>query len=296
MDYRACIQQSVDEIETRLKQEITVERLAASVGFSPFHFYRIFQAYVGLPVMSYVRYRRLAHAAAELVQGKRILDAALDWGFDTHAGFTRAFVKLFGLTPERYRMHGTGRIPAPVNLKQLCDYQLTGGIVMEPKFITRPAFYVAGYHMRTTSVNGENSKEIPTFWQEYMKNNVDTLHGSFTPVSHSEYGLCMDMDMATEEFSYVIGLEVADPAAVPEQFHKALVPAATYAVFTTPPSEQEGFVAAIQGTWGFIYEQWFPTSGYEYAPGCADYELYDERCMGEAGKQIDIYIPVVKKV
>ena len=295
MDYRACIQNSVNEIESRLKEEITVERLAASAGFSPFHFYRIFQAYVGMSVMSYVRYRRLAYAAAELVAGKRVLDAALDWGFDTHAGFTRAFVKTFGMPPERYRLHGTGRVPAPVDLKQLCDYQLTGGIVMEPKFITRPAFYVAGYHLRTTSVNGENSKAIPAFWQEYMNNGMNTLHSAFTPVSHNEYGICMDMDMETGEFSYVIGLEVADPASIPEQFHKALVPAATYAVFTTPPAEAGGFVASIQGTWAFIYEQWFPSSGYEYASGCSDFELYDERCMPDVGQQIDIYIPVVKK-
>ncbi len=295
MDYRACIQKSVDSIEQRLKEEITVERLAAEAGFSPFHYYRIFQAYVGMPVMSYVRYRRLAHAAAELIAGRRILELALDWGFDTHAGFTRAFIKMFGMPPERYRMHGSGRVPAPVNLKQLCDYQLTGGIVMEPKFVTRPAFYVAGYHLRTTSVNGENSRAIPAFWQEYLKNNVKTLHSAVTPVNHSEYGLCMEADMETGEFSYVIGLEVKDPASVPEQFHKALVPAATYAVFTTPPADQQGFVAAIQGTWNFIYEQWFPASGYEYAPGCADYELYDERCMTDTGKQIDIYIPVMKK-
>lgn len=295
MDYRACMQKSVDEIEGHLQEEITVERLAASAGFSPFHFYRIFQAYVGMPVMSYVRYRRLAHAAAELATGTRVLDLALKWGFDTHAGFTRAFVKTFGVTPEHYRLHGTGRIPAPVDLMQLCDYQLTGGIVMEPKFVTRPAFYVAGYQLRTNSANGESNKEIPAFWQDYMKNHMDTLHSSFTPVNHNEYGICMDMDIETGEYSYVIGLEVKDPDSVPDQFHKALVPAATYAVFTTPPSDQEGFVAAIQGTWAFIYEQWFPASGYEYAPGCADFELYDERCMGETGKQIDIYLPVVKK-
>ncbi|HWR23979.1 MAG TPA: effector binding domain-containing protein [Feifaniaceae bacterium] len=295
MDYRACIQNSVNEIESCLKEEITVERLAASAGFSPYHFYRVFQAYVGMPVMSYVRYRRLAHAAAELVNGKRVLNAALDWGFDTHAGFTRAFTKAFGAPPERYRLHGAGRVPAPVDLNQLCGYQLTGGIVMEPKIITRPAFYVAGYHLRTTSVNGENSKAIPAFWQEYLKNDMHTLHGAFTPVSHTEYGICMDTDIETGEFSYVIGVETADPDSVPEGFHKALVPAATYAVFTTPPSDSEGFVASIQGTWSFIYERWFPASGYEYAPGCADFELYDERCMGEKGKQIDIYIPVVKK-
>ncbi|MDR0302503.1 MAG: GyrI-like domain-containing protein [Treponema sp.] len=52
----------------------------------------------------------------------------------------------------------------------------------------------------------------------------------------------------------------------------------------------------MQGTWDYIYSEWFPNSGYEFDEDAAvDYELYDERCMKETGKVIDICIPVVKK-
>ena len=295
MDYRAHIQRGIDFIESNLGGRITVEELAAREGFSACHYYRVFSAYVGMPVMGFVRQRRLQHAASRLAEGGRVLDIALEYGFESHAGFTHAFQRAYGMPPERYRLHATPRPPRPVSLADHLKYHLTGGIVMEPKLITRPAFKVAGYALRTTSVDGENSRAIPAFWQEYLKNHCESLHKSLTPVSHAEYGLCMDMDMETGEFNYVIGLEVPEGVPLPEGLHTATVPAATYAVFTTPPSDNAGFVASIQNTWAYVYEKWFPESGYEYAPGCADYELYDERCMCETGKQIDIAIPVVKR-
>ncbi len=295
MDYRSHIQRSIDHIEANLGERITVEDLAAREGFSACHFYRVFSYYVGMPVMSFVRRRRLEHAASRLAGGGRVLDIALEYGFESHAGFTHAFLKAYGAPPERYRLHAAPRPPRPVRLDLHHHYHLTGGIVMEPRIITRPAFKVVGYALKTTSVDGENSTAIPAFWQDYMKNHCESLHKALTPVSHAEYGLCMDMDTETGAFNYVIGLEVPEDAAIPGGLNTAAVPAATYAVFTTPPSDHAGFVDSIQNTWRYIYEEWFPQSGYEYAPGGADYELYDERCLKENGKQIDIAIPVVRR-
>lgn len=55
------------------------------------------------------------------------------------------------------------------------------------------------------------------------------------------------------------------------------------------------FAPTIQGVWQYIFNEWFTTSGYEYAPDGVDFELYDDRCMSGTGKICDIYIPVVKK-
>ena len=71
MDYRACIQASIDYIEDHLKEDLTAEALAGTAGFSPYHYSRLFHAYVGKSVMEYIRCRRLAYAVVDLVQGKR---------------------------------------------------------------------------------------------------------------------------------------------------------------------------------------------------------------------------------
>ena len=54
MDYRACIQASIDYIEDHLKEELTAEALAGIAGFSPYHYSRLFHAYVGKTVMEYI--------------------------------------------------------------------------------------------------------------------------------------------------------------------------------------------------------------------------------------------------
>jgi AraC family transcriptional regulator len=104
-------------------------------------------------------------------------------------------------------------------------------------------------------------------------------------------GVCLPADRTTGDFSYVIAVEVHDYEGVPAEMFHGEIPEATYAVFAIPPVESIGpeFSEAIQGTWKYIYGTWFPDSGYEFAEGKVDYELYYE------GTKVEIYIPVVKK-
>ena len=59
MDNRIIIQNSIDYIENNLKTEITAAELADTAGFSIFHYYRLFQSVIGVPVMQYIVYRKL---------------------------------------------------------------------------------------------------------------------------------------------------------------------------------------------------------------------------------------------
>ena len=49
----SIIQKSIDYIEENLKSDITAKELSEMAGFSVFHYYRLFQSAVGLPVMQY---------------------------------------------------------------------------------------------------------------------------------------------------------------------------------------------------------------------------------------------------
>lgn len=102
MDNREIIQRSIDYIEENLRTEITAEELAEQVGFSKFHYYRLFQSQTGMPVMQYILRRRLLHAIYAAGQGSRRINAALEYGFDTYAGFYKAFCREFGCTPSEF--------------------------------------------------------------------------------------------------------------------------------------------------------------------------------------------------
>lgn len=118
MDYKHIIQKSVDYIEENLKTELSADELAEHAGFSLFHYYRIFQQFVGMPVMQYIVRRRLAHAIYEVQCGRKMIDAALDYGFDTHAGFYKAFQRENDCSPSEYLRRAPARQPQKINLWQ----------------------------------------------------------------------------------------------------------------------------------------------------------------------------------
>lgn len=118
MDYRNIIQQSIDYIEANLKTEITAMGLAQDAGFSLFHFYRLFQSATGLPVMQFILRRRLLHGIYEIKQGQVRIEVALRYGFDTYAGFYKAFQREFSCTPTEYLKSDRVRRPCRFNLSK----------------------------------------------------------------------------------------------------------------------------------------------------------------------------------
>jgi len=300
IDYIACIQKSIDFIEDNLESQILLRDCAEAAGFSIFHYYRVFGSYVGMPVMEYVRKRKLAHALSDLVKGQRVIDVALDFGFGSERAFSRTFKNEYGYSPGRYRkLIDSSGIPVKLSLEAFKQNNIDGGVVMEPRIIRKPAFKVAGFELKTTNKNGVNRQTIPAFWDKYIKENGrQKLVDNIRPTSPAELGMCFPGDTGVENFSYVIGMEVADFKDVPKEYFKGEVPAATFAVFTTPPANRENgeFVKAIHGTWDYIYQAWFPNSGYEFDGEVkVDFERYDERSAGDEKIQIDIYIPVIKR-
>lgn len=95
----------LDFIEAHLDENLTVERLSREANFSKFHFHRQFSAYVGASVSRYVQLLRLKRASRRLVfePKLRIIDIALEAGFETPESFSRAFKREYGRTPSQFR-------------------------------------------------------------------------------------------------------------------------------------------------------------------------------------------------
>ncbi|WP_066307580.1 AraC family transcriptional regulator [Bacillus sp. FJAT-29814] len=293
MDYFVCIQRTLVYIEENLQEQITLEKLAEIACFSPFHYHRVFQAIVGESVMDYVRKRRLTYAAEQLFYtNEKLINIAIDAGFQYQESFNRAFKKHYGISPRQYR-HAK-RISGPLRGKAYLNTNLiSGGHKMEPKLVTKPAFHIIGYELKTKNEYGQNNKDIPEFWQQYMRNGLGCNIPN--PIHQNvELGICTDFNPETGEFVYIIGMEVEEGAQAPEGMVYRSFPELEYAVFTTPKSDEGSFVPSIQSTWKYIFTEWFPQSGYEHH-GSIEFELYDERCYGSENKVMDIYIPVKKQ-
>lgn len=297
MDYIDITQKVLDYIDNHITEKLTGEELASFAGFSSYHFYRIFRDIIGVTIMNYVTKRKLQFALYELSNGGKVLDIALSYGFETHAGFTKAFKKYFGYAPNFYRIHAPITMPQRVDLKKLNENKI-GGVIMEPKIIEKQAFKVVGYKFETTLKNNAHSRDIPAFWDKCSTGDAEkNLYTSQNTVKHGEYGICVNTNLDSDEFSYVLGVEVTDFTNAKEDMYTLEVPKATYAVFTTPTVEDENFVVSIEGTWKYILEEWLPNSGYEIDDSKLDFEFYDERCHPWEYEKLsmDIYVPIIKK-
>ncbi|MEQ5324141.1 helix-turn-helix domain-containing protein [Proteus sp. fly-1008] len=91
-------------IEENLEKDLKLENVSQKSGYSKWHLQRMFKEQTGLTLASYIRARRLSCAAVELrLQRTPLLDIALKYQFDSQQTFSRAFKKLFNMTPYNYR-------------------------------------------------------------------------------------------------------------------------------------------------------------------------------------------------
>lgn len=92
-------------IYQNLDDDLTIEKLSAVASFSKYHFHRQFSVYMGISVYKFIQLLRLKKASYQLVfnQEIKVVDIALDSGFENHESFSRSFKKHFNQTPSQFR-------------------------------------------------------------------------------------------------------------------------------------------------------------------------------------------------
>ncbi|MGP0094334.1 MAG: helix-turn-helix domain-containing protein [Xanthobacteraceae bacterium] len=96
-------------IDAHAHQPIDLERAAAQVEVSPFHFLRLFSNSLGVTPHQYLVRSRLRRAARFLADDVRpITDIALDVGFGDLSNFVRTFHRAAGVSPRSFRRAARG--------------------------------------------------------------------------------------------------------------------------------------------------------------------------------------------
>ncbi|MGE4353611.1 MAG: helix-turn-helix domain-containing protein [Oscillospiraceae bacterium] len=104
MNYSQSIQRTVSYIEQHLCEELPLDEIVKVSGFSKYHFIRIFKRETGMGLREHIQSRRLSVAAKLLLSStSSIMDTALFCGFESQEAFTRAFKRVYGLPPGKYR-------------------------------------------------------------------------------------------------------------------------------------------------------------------------------------------------
>ncbi len=153
---------------------------------------------------------------------------------------------------------------------------------MEPTITIKSAFKLIGIQFRGTNENNA----CPKLWDKFLPRMAELQQQIAKPVT--AFGVCSDLDIESNVFTYTVGLEVDNVSSIPSEMVSMEIPAHEYAIF-------ECTLPTIMETIDNIYKNWLPTSGYLRAIG-PEFELYDEEFNPEiADSKMYIYIPVINK-
>lgn len=119
------LQKVIDYIEENLKAELNSAELAAIAGFSTYHFLHVFGSKLGMPLSAYITRRRIKSAIYDISRGGKLVDTAMIYGFDTHAGFFKAFKREYGCSPSKFIKSTLVHKPVSVNLRLEIRLMLT---------------------------------------------------------------------------------------------------------------------------------------------------------------------------
>lgn len=94
----------MDYIDEHYMEDLTLENIADEIGFSKFHFSRLFKQYTNFTFCDYLTHRRIKAAQALLCNEElSITEIALQSGFSSISTFNRIFKQETGCTPSEYR-------------------------------------------------------------------------------------------------------------------------------------------------------------------------------------------------
>jgi AraC family transcriptional regulator len=257
-------------IDTHIDQPMDLATLADVAHFSPFHFHRLFTAWMGETLGDYLRRRRVEIGAQRLLlrPDLSVLNAALAVGFGSGEAFARAFKLRFACSPTQWRAaqqapqsnlsqgqrkldqatgdgFGDDGVPSPPSLEMLMNYQVT--------LADRPAVQVA--YLRHVGPYGDG---VGQFWQK-----------EFHPWRHQHglqdqpcYGIGHDDPLITDPAlcRYDACTEYPANFVPPRHMLTTTLPGGRFAVMPF-----EGTPQSIGEAWQYLFRHWLPQSGHQIA-------------------------------
>jgi len=290
MDSLNSMNNAMVYIEEHLTDDIDYSEVSKIASCSEYHFKRMFSFLSGIGLSEYIRRRRLTLAALDLKDTNlRIIDVAVKYGYDSADAFSRAFHSMHGILPSEARSENTQLKAYPRMTFQL---SIKGGCEMNYRIVEKGPFKLVGVKKRVPiifeGVNPEIAKMTELLTPEVIKQLKAISNVEPTGIISASANFPEGRMEEKGELDHYIG--VATSSKETADFDVLKIDASTWAVF-----ESIGpFPETLQNVWGRIYSEWFPSSGYEAAPG-PEILWNESPDTGNPKYRSEIWIPVKKK-
>lgn len=197
-----CLLRALEYIEQNITQDISLYEIAQVAGFSVPHFYRLFKQLTGDTVGAYLLRCRILLAAKDLRESqKSVASIAFEYGFKSHDVFTRAFKRVYGVSPASYR---GGHNPPPLKKLTVIEHGLVANKdCMTFSLVHSNCFRVVG--MECMARQWDQGGAIGRLWSDFLPRLAEIRQVAFPTVM---YGICEHETCGGSEFVYIAAVGV----------------------------------------------------------------------------------------
>jgi AraC family transcriptional regulator len=273
MSYILKINKGIDFIENHLQEDFTLAAVAQHAGLSQWYFQRIFSALTGETLKNYIRARRLSQASKALIQTEmRIIEIALDAGYESQESFTRAFQECFGLSPGDFRKRKNPHLfMEKIKIDREYLKHISMNLEKNPEIITIPAKMYVGLSTLFYGVESEKNNmadKLTSLWRKFLPRMSDIPNS----VPGTGYGLMRQVGDPNGQLEYLCAMEVSEiPKTLPKEMVSITIEKQKYAKFL-----HRGNVKEMNHTVNYIYSTWLLNSEFGRADG-VDIEEYGQK-------------------
>lgn len=282
------LERAVEYIENHLNENIGLTDVSRETGYSYYYMTRLFSSVLGESVGHYISRRRLYRASEQLIHtDQRVIDIALDCGFESPEAFSRAFKAAFGSSPMEYRRAGLDLVVnAKRELTSMDVEHIANHISRSPEFVMLKEIKVAGLRGMTSL----SDNRIPELWEAFMGRHEDLFIAA-----GAGYCICEKQQTAYTKdgdvlFSVMVGSPVNTIDELPPNLSldRKVLRAGRYAVFT-----HRGTLANLYKTYQYIFGTWLQTTKEEL-DGREDFEVYEREVLSfdAPDNEVKIFIPL----
>lgn len=289
---RVALETCVNYIENKLHDKISLDEISDYTNISKYYLHRMFKSLTGESIIEYVQSRKLTSSINELVHtNMRIIDIALEYGFDHEQSYIRAFRKRFGYTPLKVRSEQLSiEIKEKMNLNDILS--VANSVTYKPFYVFKQKFNIIGCKHKILSRAGDNTAN--SYGRDFFYNSRQKIMNTVNPQVYYGY---TDWSGYDDGYIYYIpSLEVADLKVIPEGMTGIAIPAHKYVVFRFVgffrPDDIKG--RQVGRLIVHLYRKWITDSGFKSADTFR-FERIDTGLSNESYCELDIYQPIKER-
>ena len=278
MEWIDKMKAALDYIEDNLANDIDLNIVAQKACCSSYNFQRMFSFITDISLAEYIRRRRMSVAALEIqTSDAKIIDVALKYGYESSVSFSRAFLKVHGITPKEAKKTG-----AELKVYPRISFQISikGEKPMYYRIEKKEAFDVFGIETVASLSEKKGFTSPAELWQKSHQNgDYERLFEAsgdlpdFVPSDLCKiHGVENYRKTFGNTFPYMLCAFVSENSKT-KGYKVQHIPSQTYAIFPSEKFKWDEAFGVLENLQKRFYSEWLPTTNYERVDG-PNFEIY----------------------